>query len=151
MKHVTMLLIGLVLTAGTAYGDEEPGPNYKHLKPLEWLIGTWAVDVKVPENIPGVAEKGDMVNMVATAKWGLAKNVIRMQLISSVNGKPIRKEEGTAGWDAKKEQIVEYRFDSLGGRSTITVTHLDKNIVKSRTREVTGRLNQDFREHIEDN
>jgi hypothetical protein len=136
MKQVTMLLIGLVLTAGTAYGDEEPGPNYEHLKPLEWLIGTWAVDVELTEGIPGVAEKGEMMNLVGTAKWGLAKNVMRMRLVTSLKGKQIRVEEGTIGWDAEKKQIVEYRFDSLGGRSTITVTHVDKSMAKSRTREV---------------
>ena len=62
MSHVK-LIVGfvVVLTCGMMYGQDEPGPNYRHLKPMEWIIGQWVCDLELPGDFPGVGKQGELV------------------------------------------------------------------------------------------
>ena len=81
MKRITMFAVAAMFVCGIAFGADEPGANYKHLKPMEWMIGTWARDFEVPEDLPAgspvIAKMGDPVRITITSKWGLNMNVIQ--------------------------------------------------------------------------
>ena len=123
MKYITALVaVVVMLTSWSAYG-EEPGPNYKHLKPMEWIIGEWT------RVTPDSCET-DMIG--PTYEWGLNKNVIRYQF--SVCKKGTRSgytTMGIIGWDPEKERIVSYSFDSLGARGEGIITPTESTIETS--------------------
>ena len=60
MTRLTTMLIAvaLLLTGGLAYGQQETGPHFDHLKSHQAIIGTWRYEGPLPEDMPGFAEKG---------------------------------------------------------------------------------------------
>ena len=107
----------LVVIASTAVGQgaQANGPNYEHLKPMEWLVGKWEASTKLDEAIPGVAEKGDKVHVTMEVKWGLNKNVLLVDITTVINGFTVS-EQGMDGWDAEEGKVVGFGFDSTGAR-----------------------------------
>ena len=125
MKYTTALVaIVVMLTNASIFGQEpgpdlgeepsQPGPNYKHLQSIEWMIGEWTL----------VEPVHCETQMIGPAyKWGLNRNVILEQTSvlsrSSPNGFT---GLSTIGWDPEKKQIVAYGFDSRGARSESVMT-----------------------------
>ena len=108
-------LTGVVLAASMVVGQaNDPGPNYEHLKPLEWTVGTWATEMKVKEGIPGVLEKGDVVRILMKIEWGLNKNVQLVQMSFCLGDKT----------------LGESRFwsDGMVKNSTCLVSGLDRMV-----------------------
>jgi hypothetical protein len=136
MRHfTTMVAIATFFTAGFAYAQSEPGPNYQHLKVLEWSIGEWVWEGEVPETIPGFGEKGDSFVMTIKIEWGLNKNVTNLRMEALVKEESVWMSEGTTGWDAEKQRLVSYSFDSLGARGEGIFSEASKDgfVAKDRT------------------
>ena len=141
MKRVILTLSAVVLACGVAYGQQQSGPNYKHLKPMEWLIGTWVAETEAPEdtpeNFPFAAKKGDAIKLILVAEWGLNKNVIRSHFTMTVNNELALTAEGTMGWAADKNQIIESSFDTTGGRGETVYNDVSENAFQGSSRDVS--------------
>ena len=118
-----------ILTCGFARADE-PGPNYKHLKPMEWIIGTWVLEMEAPEDSPADApvatKQGDQLRMTIECEWGLNQNVIHSRFVMTVNGETVYIDNGMIGWAADKKQIVGSSFNSTGGYGRVLYTIVDE-------------------------
>ncbi len=79
-----------------------PASNYPHLEELEWMIGNW------------IDREGDM-SVETNCEWTTNNNFM-LRTFRAVNGDVVEME-GTqiVGWDAAKQQIRSWVFDSDGG------------------------------------
>jgi hypothetical protein len=135
MKRLIMLTAAAVFfTAGLAYGQAKPGPNYEHLKPLEWMIGEWVLDDTMDGAVPNIGEAGDHFVLTIKWSWGLRKNMINEQMTVRVNDQVKWMSRAIKGWDAEKKQIVTTGFDSLGGHGDGIITCTEDGFkIKNRT------------------
>ena len=128
------------MVCAVAFGDDEPGPDYKHLKQLEWSIGSWVLEVEAPEDAPPespvVVKKGDLIKAILTLKWGLNKNVLHTTATVLVNGKVVSEEAGITGWDSEKKQIIARGFDAFGGTERTTTRIVDDRQLELTTRKI---------------
>ena len=141
MRYVTTLTaLTAFFVSGIAYAEEEPGPGYKHLKPMEWIIGTWVLEMGAPEDAPPdspiVIEKGDPIKVIISCEWGLNKNILRTQMKVLVNDVLWSTSDAITGWATDKKQIIGSSFDTLGGREE-SVTTVDEKCFKMKHREVS--------------
>jgi hypothetical protein len=117
-----MFTVAAIFVCGVAFGADEPGPNYKHLKPMEFMIGEWVLDDTMEEAVPNIGEAGDHFVLTIKWSWGLRKNMINEQMTVHVNDKVKWTTRSIKGWDAEKKQIVSTGFDSLGGHGHAVIT-----------------------------
>ncbi|MCH9655923.1 MAG: SgcJ/EcaC family oxidoreductase [Planctomycetes bacterium] len=76
--------------------------NYKHLKELEWLIGSWT--------------DGDERGLIkTTCQWTKNKNFIRRSFVASTQDRIDISGMQIIGWDPAAKQIRSWVFDSDGG------------------------------------
>lgn len=75
--------------------------QYEHLKPLEWLIGQWV-------------DEDEDVEIASTFAWDLRKNFILQNFIVTTEGTVEQEGKQIIGWDAEKEEIRSWMFDSDG-------------------------------------
>jgi hypothetical protein len=61
MKTRIVMLFALVavFVCPMANAEDEPGPNYEHLKPLESVMGEWVATSVLTEDAPGLGKKGE--------------------------------------------------------------------------------------------
>lgn len=76
--------------------------NYKHLKDLEWLIGSWT-------------DGDDRGRIKTTCQWTKNKNFIRRSFIASTQDRIDISGMQIIGWDPAAKQIRSWVFDSDGG------------------------------------
>ena len=142
IKRFTILSVAAMFVCGAAFGADEPGPNYEHLKPMEWMIGTWGVELVAPEDAPNDAlfavKKGDAIKFTIKFKWGLSKSVIESEAALFVNEVLLLEGKGLSGWAAEKKQIIGSGFDTIGGRFETAYTIVDENTIQMKQREVAG-------------
>jgi hypothetical protein len=140
MKQLTLIAAAAVFfTTGLAYGQAKPGPNYEHLKPLEFMIGEWVLEDTMDEDVPNIGEAGDHFLLTIKWGWGLRKNIINEQLIVRVNDKMTWSTRAMIGWDAEKKQIVSTSFDSLGGHGGAVIACTEDGFtMKNRTVSAEG-------------
>lgn len=76
--------------------------HYKHLKPLEWLIGNWT--------------DGDGQSRIKTScSWTKNKNFIKRSFVASTQDRVDISGMQLIGWDPAAKQIRSWVFDSDGG------------------------------------
>lgn len=80
-----------------------PPGNYEHLRPLEWVIGEWADDVKEGH-----------VGKVAF-EWTPDQNYILETRAVEVKGMPLDNGSQRIGWDPAAKLIRSWNFESDGG------------------------------------
>ena len=117
--------------------SQDPGPNYEHLKQLEPMVGNWLIEMELPETIPGIAEAGDALKLMVTTEWGPKKNILQTNFDIIVNGKMLKTDTRILGWDGENEQILEYGFDTLGGRTKILTKPEKENTFVGKAHAVT--------------
>ena len=142
MKHVSMTLIAatIVLTCGLSYGQEEPGPNFEHLKSYGPMLGTWRYEGPLLEDLPGIAEKGPKILFQFSWRRILNKNVVEENVLVELDGKTIIAGKALIGWNAEKKEIAYGGMNSLGNlhlgtvafdkatkTSTLTTKGIDKD------------------------
>jgi hypothetical protein len=138
MRRFTSLTVVAILCAGHfAYGQEEPGPNYQHLKPMEWLVGEWYFETTLEDNFLDLGGKGDKLTFHMVFEWGLNKNIIMARSKAFVRGKQFLEHQTTIGWDGEKKQVVALSFQESGGRGEGTVTLENEGIVVQKVRLVS--------------
>lgn len=73
-----------------------------HLKPLDWLIGTWIDD-------------NDDATITTTYHWDENKNFIVQEFSASINGEVQISGKQILAWDPIQNAIRSWIFDSEGG------------------------------------
>lgn len=145
MRHLTTLFaVAIILTCRSAYGQDEPGPNYQHLKPMEWMIGEWINEAKLPNDVPGLGKAGDPITIPVTYEWQLKKNVIVIRIAWTIKDKVMPHRITTVGWDAEQKQLVTYGFDVRGQfmKGNLTFTDADTQKMTARTVSADGTVDE---------
>jgi hypothetical protein len=120
MKRVVIAMTAVVITCGVSLGQDEPGPNFEHLKAYGPMIGTWRYEGPLLEDVPGMAEKG--AEFVAQFSWRriLNRNAVEENWSGTLAGKEFS-GKALIGWNAKEQRLVYGAMDSEGGMSLGTV------------------------------
>jgi len=87
--------------------------NYEHLKPLEWMIGTWV-------------DQDDQAVVETTCQWTKNRNYITRSFTLSVRDRLEIAGMQIVGWDPAAKQIRSWVFDSDGGFGEGVWTQKDK-------------------------
>ena len=84
--------------------DDTPKPNqrFERLRQLEWLIGDWY-------------DESEEFTVEISCNWTKNQNFISRTYVVSVDGEVESSGLQIIGWDARKEQIQSWLFDSEGG------------------------------------
>ena len=100
------------------------------------MVGEWLIEEQLPVAIPGFAEQGDTLKMAVATTWGSKKSFLKTHIESFVNGKMLKSDTRILGWDRENKQILEYGFDTLGGRTKIVTTPDDEKTFVAKAQEV---------------
>jgi uncharacterized protein (TIGR02246 family) len=94
--------------------ETTPPSNYKYLKPLEWMIGSWHD-----------ADPRDAVEIQTDCEWTKNKNFITRSFAVAIGDRINKSGMQIIGWDPVAKQIRSWVFDSEGGYSEGTWTRKD--------------------------
>jgi len=89
----------LLAISGSSWAQNE------HLKPMEWIIGTWAGETE----FQGMKYKDEYVY-----EWTLNKNFIKHTYKAWRKGKLFWTDSGMMGWDARRKKLVSVTFGMDG-------------------------------------
>ncbi len=90
--------------------DKEAIPSqYEHLKPLEWMIGSWV-------------DKDDKVDVETECKWTKNQSFITRSFTVAAEGQVSVSGVQIIGWDPLAKAIRSWTFDSDGGFADATWT-----------------------------
>jgi uncharacterized protein (TIGR02246 family) len=95
--------------------DKTPPSNYEHLKPLEWMIGSWHDDDDRPS-----------VEIQTDCQWAKNKNFMTRSFAVAIGDRVNKSGMQIIGWDPVAKQIHSWVFDSDGGYAEGTWTQKDK-------------------------
>jgi uncharacterized protein (TIGR02246 family) len=95
--------------------DKTPQSNYEHLKPLEWMIGSWHDDDDRPS-----------VEIQTDCAWAKNKNFMTRSFAVAIGDRVNKSGMQIIGWDPVAKQIHSWVFDSDGGYAEGTWTQKDK-------------------------
>ena len=82
---------------------------HEHLKQMEWVIGDWVAETKVPPGRPDVGEEGATMIWHVSWRWMLKRDFIVLNLKQQVGEKTEVGRE-IVGWDGKSGQLVHWLF-----------------------------------------
>jgi hypothetical protein len=86
--------------------QEATSPSYEHLKPLEWMAGTWTSSGKL--------ESGEEYSDEMVVAWIYNKNFLRTEYKLTVAGKVTWGSSSVLGYDADKKRLVGFLFGANG-------------------------------------
>jgi uncharacterized protein (TIGR02246 family) len=95
--------------------EKTPQSNYEHLKPLEWMIGSWHDDDDRPS-----------VEIQTDCQWAKNKNFMTRSFAVAIGDRVNKSGMQIIGWDPVAKQIHSWVFDSDGGYAEGTWTQKDK-------------------------
>ena len=95
--------------------EKTPTSNYEHLKPLEWMIGSWHDDDDRPS-----------VEIQTDCAWTKNKNFMTRSFAVAIGDRVNKSGMQIIGWDPVAKQIHSWVFDSDGGYAEGTWTQKDK-------------------------
>jgi hypothetical protein len=122
MSRTISAIIGvvlLVLGAQDCIGEETgPGPDFKHLKAMKWMIGDWEAEWVVPSDgdwaLSGYPA-GARVRATCSYSWMQKRNYIRLKFRDEINGKVVHEGLEIVGVDPESKKIMHWLFSILGG------------------------------------
>lgn len=124
---VGLLMVGLSGHTGTWAAEElKPGPDYKHLKVLEWLIGDWEAEMEIPPGFQEIHPNGATVHSRKSCHWMQDKNYIGFEFRNTADGELVHEGFEMAGVDPKSKNLVQWIFSVAGGNGTGTWSRHDK-------------------------
>lgn len=85
MLGSTLIVVSSMLVIGQA---EETSSNYEHLKGLEFYVGEWIGESRVPEDADD-PNAGKELKIPVTTKWELNKNLLVADWKVQVDGKTV--------------------------------------------------------------
>jgi uncharacterized protein (TIGR02246 family) len=92
---------------------EKPLPsNYKHLKELEWMVGSWHDDDPRPS-----------IEIQSDCEWTKNKNFLTRSFAIAIGNQVNKSGMQIIGWDPVAKQIHSWVFDSDGGFAEGTWNH----------------------------
>jgi hypothetical protein len=121
MKRFVLIVTAVLLVRGAAFGQEEPGPNYEHLKAHDSVIGTWRYEGPLLEDMPGFAKKGSPYVNQCSWRWILNRNAIEVTWRSEFEGGKTISGKGLIGWNAASQRIAFGGMDSVGSMNFGTI------------------------------
>jgi hypothetical protein len=124
MKRLVFTLTAVVLACRIAFAQEEPGPNYEHLKCFEQLIGTWGYDGPLQEDVPVLGGKNSKLAVRLTWDWVLNKSALESNATVELQGVKLL-GKSLIGWDISEGRIIGGGMNSFGGHDVNTVTYDD--------------------------
>jgi hypothetical protein len=137
------LALSLCVVGMSRAEDQAQLGNYKHLKKLEPLIGTWTGEFVSRQDWPTANIKnGDKLTMTSTYKWDLNQSVISNHQAMGVPGSdPVWQATFLIGWDTAHKRIVCYAFENTGGHQVIDDWEIqgDKVTAKGKGSDPSGR------------
>jgi hypothetical protein len=133
MKRLVLAVTTVVLACGFALAQEEPGPNFEHLKAHGIVIGTWRYEGPLLEDVPGFAKKGSQCVDQSSWRWVLNKNAIEVTWRSEFEGGKTLSGRGLVGWNAADKKIMFGGMDSAGSMSIGTIAFEDDGKTSSLT------------------
>ncbi|MEM8680494.1 MAG: SgcJ/EcaC family oxidoreductase [Planctomycetota bacterium] len=90
-------------------GPALPASNYKHLKDLEWMIGTWVdEEVAADDTQPSVV-------VYTQSRWSTHRNFMVRTFKATVDNRVITTGTQRIGWFEPAKEIRSWTFDSDGG------------------------------------
>lgn len=97
--------------------DAKPGPDYDHVRPMEWMIGDWEGTYTV---IPGgmlasAYPPGAKVRSANSYSWMENKNYIALKFHEGIDGKIVHQGFELIGKDPQLKKIVHWIFSIAGG------------------------------------
>jgi len=113
----------VVLVCGVSYGQEEPGPNFEHLKCFGPLLGTWRYEGPLLENVPDIAEKGTKCVFQFSWRRILNKSALEENWSLEFEGGAKLAGKALTGWHAAEKKLVHGGMNSVGSISLGTVTY----------------------------
>ena len=124
MKQAILTLTAVVLACCVALGQEQPGPNYAHLKCFEQLIGTWGYDGPLQEDVPVLGGKNSKLAVRLTWDWVLNKSAVESNAVVELQGVKLL-GKSLIGWDVAGKQIIGAGMNSFGDHDLSTVSYDD--------------------------
>jgi len=92
---------------------------YEHLRELEWMVGSWIDE-----------SEGSVVETVC--KWSENKSYLLRKFTIHLEGNPVMNGTQRIGWDPVARQIKSWVYDSEGGHTVGTWSHVnDTWVVKT--------------------
>jgi uncharacterized protein (TIGR02246 family) len=82
----------------------ETPPDYRYLRDLEWLIGTWSAD-------------NEGVHVEANCRWTAGQKFIERTFVVREGEKQSHSGTQIIGWDPASRRVTSWLFDSSGGRA----------------------------------
>ena len=95
-----------------------PGPDYEHLKQLEWLIGEWEGTMVVPPSFPEIYPEGATVVSKQRCYWMQNKSYMGFEFRDFVDGKLAHEGFEMIGVDPESKQPIHWIFSVAGGYGT---------------------------------
>jgi hypothetical protein len=112
------MLTTVLLAATMVVGQAEEQSAYKHMKDLEFLIGTSVGEYELPEGRPKIGKAGTKITRRVSARWALNKSAIIFRMSRLVDGEPAIEWMEVAIWDPKEACIVHSILAPGGSHST---------------------------------
>lgn len=104
---------GLVVVASSLLGQastEKP----QELQELHWLVGDWICKTTLWDDVDGIGNKGDEIEMSTTRRWALNGTILQEGIVTKKNGKVVDRARFLVRWHPAKEILVSWWFASVG-------------------------------------
>lgn len=104
-----VLLVGL----STAADGAQPPSDYKHLKPMEWLIGDWCGEFTLPYDLKPLKE-GDRVDYLVSFRWIMNRSYIVMDGYMLKDDQRVQDSHEIIAWDRDEMKLVHWFCGDYG-------------------------------------
>ena len=113
----TALLLAASMVVGQGSETSKPGPDYQHLKAMEWMIGDWEAEYVVTS--PGLGldgfTPGAKVHSFNSYFWMENKNYIGLRFRDEIDGEVVHAGFEVIGVDPHSRKTIHWLFSILGG------------------------------------
>ncbi len=116
-SRISCVAIALLSVVACRAEEPSPGPDYDHLKAMEWMIGDWEGSWKVEAGglLASAFPSGATVHSYSSYAWMQNKNYIGQRFRDEVEGKTVHEGFEMIGYDSKSKKTVHWLYSVLGG------------------------------------
>jgi len=117
MKRIVVCLTAFFGLLGQCAVTAQDKTAHEQLKKIDWIIGEWEAETKVPPRRPDVGEEGATMELHTSWRWMLKKDFMVLNLKHQIGNKTEVGRE-IVGWDAESGQLVHWLFWEGGKHGT---------------------------------